>query len=919
MGKYDFDDDDDDDFFNEKPKDRNPRNNPMPSLKYDPAAAVRSVKVGIIPGQAVPLVSEAVRMKRYKDDNGFSYQDENLDDNFETTPFVPPNITRAGDYKWSKIYKGARYDFIKMTTTNDMSSGVNLHFMFLKTMSFGLLFMTLCCIPTILFSYSGKGIPVTEYDLLQLDQFTIGNIGTDKSLGAAQCEPSAYATSNDTCITVLGSYHLPLSQISLAVTILEVIQVLVFLIAVCHLGCNVRRLEEAKNSKEMTSATDYTVLVSNLPRDTTEIELIQHFSDLYQLEKPDWRGRLPLEDARPVQFCDNSGEPAHVGTWVAECVIHKRVRSFILAGRQLVRMLEKLYLLKAKMKMHDIKSPYTKFINKEMKEAAEAAMIAYADTIDKFIEKKNKQFGIAQPPPPVKEVPKVEEAKKEEVQAPGQEEEKKEEIPTAEDAKKDNKNNKNNKKKSAMKAVPAPVAAPTPAPEVKDVEKALAAPEVPFSKVITKPHKINKFRATCAFVCFEYNESFARCIEDYSWYSRFPMSLFMPKKLLFKGKRLTVRKAPKPHQIVWENFDVYTPLKVLLKIRTVLVGLALIAVSVAVLLYAAHQRNLFTNVNATVAENICIKLIPEVYTNEATLDYNSNLVAEMTYSRPEDIYAKSLDAQCDALIPGSFYMMFTSITVIGHEKYVVGEYSFESCANKSVDANEAGYYNGLACPAFNQSEPFCPCVTTFLNTACESKACAIGGSSDPDCVQYTAGDIGTCYCTSVLQSKISSIMGYLSVLMGAQPTGNPDLVMCDPFDFYFSKSEATLYVAIVVTSLVQAVLRRTVSHLVRLECHVFKDDLQRALFYKTFIATYFNLAVGVIIAYGNAKGKPEILSFLNLFNGPYFDFTPSWYGSVAFYLVMTYFANMALPIAGSFLKYFLGIYLYTFKTYYQVE
>ncbi len=43
-----------------------------------------------------------------------------------------------------------------------------------------------------------------------------------------------------------------------------------------------------------------------------------------------------------------------------------------------------------------------------------------------------------------------------------------------------------------------------------------------------------------AFICFEYSESLARCIEDYERYATFPMSMFYPEHLKFRGMKIKV-------------------------------------------------------------------------------------------------------------------------------------------------------------------------------------------------------------------------------------------------------------------------------------------------------------------------------------------------------------------------------------------
>eukprot|EP01037_Dinobryon_pediforme_P043992 gene43992-55442_t len=87
------------------------------------------------------------------------------------------------------------------------------------------------------------------------------------------------------------------------------------------------------------------------------------------------------------------------------------------------------------------------------------------------------------------------------------------------------------------------------------------------------------------FVTFEYNESFARCLEDYTRFGSFPMSLFFPGKLRFKGKKLHVKRAPEPDQIIWENLE-----KQFRRFRTSLITVILVLLCFAVVVFASIYK-----------------------------------------------------------------------------------------------------------------------------------------------------------------------------------------------------------------------------------------------------------------------------------------------------------------------------------------
>ena len=93
------------------------------------------------------------------------------------------------------------------------------------------------------------------------------------------------------------------------------------------------------------------MLVRNVPPDVTIEDLIEHFSKLYPLDKPDWYRRPPIEGAEKVKFFDNSGISAHLDSWVADCNIHRKIGVFILAFKEKQSLMERMYRQRALMKV----------------------------------------------------------------------------------------------------------------------------------------------------------------------------------------------------------------------------------------------------------------------------------------------------------------------------------------------------------------------------------------------------------------------------------------------------------------------------------------------------------------------------------------------------------------------------------------
>eukprot|EP01037_Dinobryon_pediforme_P034581 gene34581-40555_t len=150
--------------------------------------------------------------------NGYSNADENLGDNFLETEWIPPTTEKAVEYKISVVYRGgySSLSSAKMTSAKELGLGTNLYFQFVKSMSIGLLFMTILSIPSLALSYFGSGVAQPDRDVVGLYRFSLGNIGLDKTLQSysqkARCGSTAsifHANANSTCVP-LYNFSVPL-------------------------------------------------------------------------------------------------------------------------------------------------------------------------------------------------------------------------------------------------------------------------------------------------------------------------------------------------------------------------------------------------------------------------------------------------------------------------------------------------------------------------------------------------------------------------------------------------------------------------------------------------------------------------------------------------------------------------------------
>lgn len=307
-----------------------------------------------------PKGARTVKAVAEKELGEFTHEaaDENLGENFEETPWLPPSIEKAIEFRKKSIYHGGniRIESLNLVSAPDLGAGTTLYFQFAFTMSLCLFVMSVLSLPALVFIYNGTGIKPEDQDAFGLYKYTLGNMGVeDYKLPAARCTAGAYAF-NDTCIHY-GESEINVTDAANIMTAMEFIQALVFIFGIVYLQ-NKSFSVSGKASKLQTSISDYSVMVHNIPPDTKDWQLLQHFSDLYALDRVDWKGRPAIEGAHPVQQCDNTNNPMHLNTWVAECTLHKGIGSFITSFKDKQYLMEKLYRCRAKMKMYAENSPH---------------------------------------------------------------------------------------------------------------------------------------------------------------------------------------------------------------------------------------------------------------------------------------------------------------------------------------------------------------------------------------------------------------------------------------------------------------------------------------------------------------------------------------------------------------------------------
>lgn len=328
---------------------------------------------------------------------------EQLGDDFEDTPWVPPSVTRAEDYRAREMFRGGNASILatKVCDAADLSLACVLYFQFAKSMAVMTFVMFFLSLPALIFAYSGSKIAQVDQDSIGLYQFTLGNIGYNPASPTyakdSKCA-SMPASYNGTCLHLGGFQEVTLGTAGTILTAMEFLQIVVFFCTVWHLQRKTNSLKRTFEKVEST-VSSYSVFVDHLPADTTPEQLISHFTNLYPLDTNDWRHRPPVVGAERVVGFENTGLPFHANTWVAECTLHKKVGKMIRRYKQKDFLFEQLRRQRALIKMYSEDTPHPRYHGGHLRKKVNAveAMIKVAEKLDRLGAKmKKRHFKLAE-------------------------------------------------------------------------------------------------------------------------------------------------------------------------------------------------------------------------------------------------------------------------------------------------------------------------------------------------------------------------------------------------------------------------------------------------------------------------------------------------------------------------------------------
>jgi hypothetical protein len=212
-----------------------------------------------------PATNREKKKKKKKSPHAstFEHEDENLGDDFEATPWLPPSIEKAAEFKNRTIFRQVRLDSINLIQAPDLGNGVTLYFQFAMSMALTLAVMSLLSLPSLIMIYPGSGIAPQDRDAFSLYRYTIGNMGAYRESKTyahdSQCFSGSYAA-NTTCIHFGNNNELSISDAQSILTAMEFCQLAVFFIAVFYMQSRVFSVA-GRAAKTVTAISDYSIIV----------------------------------------------------------------------------------------------------------------------------------------------------------------------------------------------------------------------------------------------------------------------------------------------------------------------------------------------------------------------------------------------------------------------------------------------------------------------------------------------------------------------------------------------------------------------------------------------------------------------------------------------------------------------------------
>jgi len=452
-----------------------------------------------------------------------------------------------------------------------------------------------------------------------------------------------------------------------------------------------------------------------------------------------------------------------------------------------------------------------------------------------------------------------------------------------------------------------------------------------------------------AFVTFENEDSFLRCLEDYGRYSTRslirPWTWLIPPQpptLRFDGlHHLTITESPEPSNIMWENLETTYISSLIRKTITATITITMLIISLALVILVKAVKK---DVEAAVPDlTKCTEGLPAVFNTEAVVanyiwyptfdslcEVDSNFITvdgffpdlnEDTDATDVSNYISYYKGTCvDPCISGSS----EKITCIGYNGQELMEdtvfervrsvsayengrlvadpeyFPFTRCSNDDIeDCDMSDYANNVLVDYPDAKFVFDDPLGLACKDNLDPSWVTSSGTTQKNCVQVQKQTTKGCFC---LTAMIESIEQY-GVLDGAQKLIDNYANVCGEFAKQYVLAQTLVIASAAMVTVINVLLKIAIKGMASFEHHKSLSNETKAISSQIAITMFVNTAIIIMIVHAAIDFSP--LNSLGMLNGDADDFNFHWYVNVGSAIILTMAINSVTVHIGPIIGYYI--------------
>ena len=776
---------------------------------------------------------------------------EGLGDDFVDTAYVLPSVTAAIERRDRKVFQKGRAPLCTDTgkLADELGDAIPLYFDFLRSLIILFVLLTAINAPLLVANASGATIvslletnPASNRMNAVLALYSIGNAPI----------PSK---NNHSTMVLFGHTEIIESAGYTLVFILSFSFVFIALAWACIHTYLEHKL--AQNAKYLVSARNYTVEVKGLPPTATDVEVMEHFSKVYNLQYMDFRNRPILmrknhmfdppkdEPFYPTSDVSNSGNGLFKGSWVADMSLAKpigdKLRNIFSHENLLQKLRRERAFFKYKRKLYNESS--------RAEEEAEKALLQLQTDVAGDAAKRAKE---------------------------AQREKRKRHLECRKylNAMQRHWDNVCKHENSIYNCLSV----------TKEAKKKRS--KILFQKPRRAVSSNHKYRTpddiVRAFVTFNQPESYRRCIEDYKGVNGFN-KIFQEKPLQFLGEHpLQVTAAPDPSDIIWENLEISEAVRWNNKMTTCCITLFLLFASFICVLVPYRVGHALDK--ETVTPWLCDDALLNTYTSWANATGSNSTVP------PTLRHVEHSGAECPA--PTRQLNLQYS-----------GDSAWRSTAPCALKNASSCYFDFRG----DRVDPhdYCPCI----DVGSVERQCSLRPpvSVDGHAVRhYSHNQMLNCYCQALVDAALANKSPEEVQALAARNDG-----ACWDFMKAFFMSRALILFSTSSLSVINLVLESCMKTVTKWEKHDTRTLQTANIMLKVFVTLFINTSfilwfVNANMLSGEEGDSGPSLGLASFLRGRYDRMTAEWYvnigSALTYMMILDCFVPHFVPMLTAALK-----------------